>query len=311
MPTIHLVTRIPRRLVFAALGVLALGSVAVLAGCGTTSAEPPGATAPGPPGAGPGTAGPPGAGGSTGPVGATGRATPPPAHARFDYQIGGAYPPPAGVRVVSRDRGAAPAPGLYTICYLNAFQAQTADSAWWRTNHDPLLLKGSGGGYVIDPDWNEEVLDISTEAKRQALATIVNGWIDGCAAAGFQAVEPDNLDSWTRSGGLLTRSDALAYSRLLITHAHARGLAVGQKNAAELGTSGHDAGMDFAVVEECGRYRECDAYIHAYGDHVLDIEYDRTGFATACHTWGGTLSVVLRDRMVTTPGSATYTYAAC
>ncbi|WP_344980056.1 hypothetical protein [Streptosporangium fragile] len=29
----------------------------------------------------------------------------PPAHAGFDYQIGGAYPPPTGVRVVSRDRG--------------------------------------------------------------------------------------------------------------------------------------------------------------------------------------------------------------
>ena len=28
---------------------------------------------------------------------------PPPANAKFDYQIGGDYPPPAGVRVVSRD----------------------------------------------------------------------------------------------------------------------------------------------------------------------------------------------------------------
>ncbi|GAB3898943.1 hypothetical protein GCM10029964_084170 [Kibdelosporangium lantanae] len=48
----------------------------------------------------------------------------PPAHATFDYQIGGAYGPPSGVRVVTRDHTAAPAAGLYNICYVNAFQAQ-------------------------------------------------------------------------------------------------------------------------------------------------------------------------------------------
>jgi hypothetical protein len=36
--------------------------------------------------------------------------TPPPAHAGFDYQIGGAYTPPAGVEVVSRDHATLPAP---------------------------------------------------------------------------------------------------------------------------------------------------------------------------------------------------------
>lgn len=42
----------------------------------------------------------------------------------FDYQLGGAYTPPTGVRTVVRDRTAAPAPGLYNICYVNAYQAQ-------------------------------------------------------------------------------------------------------------------------------------------------------------------------------------------
>lgn len=46
----------------------------------------------------------------------------PPVDARFDYQIGQPYAPPSGVTVVSRDREAAPAAGLYTICYVNAFQ---------------------------------------------------------------------------------------------------------------------------------------------------------------------------------------------
>ncbi|MEU3955806.1 endo alpha-1,4 polygalactosaminidase, partial [Streptomyces achromogenes] len=55
----------------------------------------------------------------------------PPKGAGFDYQIGGAYPPPKGVRVVSRDRSDSPAPGLYNICYVNAFQAQPAERSSW------------------------------------------------------------------------------------------------------------------------------------------------------------------------------------
>lgn len=46
-----------------------------------------------------------------------------------------------------------------------------------------------------DPDWpGEYFLDTSTAAKRQAIATIVNGWIDGCANKSYVAVELDNLD---------------------------------------------------------------------------------------------------------------------
>ena len=57
-------------------------------------------------------------------------ASPPPANAGFDYQIGGDYPLPPGVRVVSRDwfNGAAPA-GAYGICYVNAFQTQADEAA--------------------------------------------------------------------------------------------------------------------------------------------------------------------------------------
>jgi hypothetical protein len=52
-----------------------------------------------------------------------------PRHTGFDYQIGGAHTPPSGVRVVSRDRSSAPAPGLYNICYVNAFHAQPEERA--------------------------------------------------------------------------------------------------------------------------------------------------------------------------------------
>jgi hypothetical protein len=51
----------------------------------------------------------------------------PPVHARFSDQTGGAYPPPAGIGVVDRDNTDLPDPTAYSICYINAFQAQAPD----------------------------------------------------------------------------------------------------------------------------------------------------------------------------------------
>ncbi|MFF7092019.1 endo alpha-1,4 polygalactosaminidase [Streptomyces rubradiris] len=230
----------------------------------------------------------------------------PPKGAGFDYQIGGAYPPPKGVRVVSRDRSDSPAPGLYNICYVNAFQAQPAERSSWPAD---LLLRDGRGGLVIDEDWDEPLLDIGTPAKRERVAKRVNGWIDGCADKGFDAVEPDNYDSYTRSDGLLTTADATAFMALLSRHAHARHLAIAQKNTAELAARRERAGLDFAVTEECGQYDECGVYAEAFDDRVVDIEYTDRGLEAARARWGGRLSIVRRDRDVSTPGSAAYVRA--
>ncbi|MCX3061620.1 endo alpha-1,4 polygalactosaminidase [Streptomyces beihaiensis] len=229
----------------------------------------------------------------------------------FDYQIGGAYKPPSGVRALSRDRGAAPARGLYNVCYVNAFQAQPDALDWWRRAHPELLLRDAHGRLVIDQDWDEPLLDIRTAAKRARLARIVGGWIDGCAHDGFQAVEPDNLDSYERSGGLIDAADAVAFARLIAGRAHAAGLAVGQKNAAGLLSRHAATGFDFAVAEECARYEECGAYASAYGDRVFVIEYRKTDFTRACRAWSGRLSIVLRDRDVRPEGEKGYVRQAC
>ncbi|MEU7908322.1 endo alpha-1,4 polygalactosaminidase [Actinoplanes sp. NPDC049118] len=250
---------------------------------------------------------------STGTVGATegGNYAPPPANAGVDYQIGTAYPPPAGVDVVLRDHGAAPAAGKYNVCYVNGYQTQPEDADWWHTHHRDLLLT-SGGQDVIDEEWGEILLDISTPAKRSALATIVNGWIDECASKGFKAVEVDNLDTFTRSKNLLTADHATAYGKLLADHAHSRDLAIGQKNAAELATEMRPTvGFDFAIAEECAHWDECESYTEAYGDHVVVIEYTARDFGKACRGFGSTLSIVLRDRQVTAPGSPGYVFKNC
>ncbi len=225
----------------------------------------------------------------------------PPAGGRFSYQIGGAYPVPAGVRIVDRDRTAAAVPGTYSICYINAFQAQPDAVGWWRQHHNDLLLRRNGH-LVIDQDWNEPLLDLRRPSE---LLDVVGAWVDGCAKAGFQAVEADNLDSYTRSDDLLTRTEALAFGRLLAARAHQDRLALGQKNAADLSSAARAAGFDFAIAEECQVFAECGSYTDVYGRELIEIEYtDQSSrfFAQACADRGHTVSVVRRDREVTPVG---------
>ena len=242
--------------------------------------------------------------------------TPPPVHALVDYQLGGGYAPPAGVTVVTRDMTEPRAPGVYGICYVNAFQTQGGDAHWWLTKHPRLLLHNSRGRPVHDPGWPDEMLvDTSSRAKRAALATIVGGWMQRCAKAGYRAVEPDNLDSWTRSGGRLTLRENAAFAALLIARAHALGLAIAQKNDTDMLALHRSTPFDFAVVEECQVYAECSQYTRVYGRHVIEIEYadngGRANFAAACRARGAAISLVYRDRDLVAAGTRGYVYARC
>jgi hypothetical protein len=237
----------------------------------------------------------------------------PPPHAVFDYQIGGAYPPAAEVRIVDRDRLDPPVPGRYNVCYVNAFQTQDNEVAWWKAHHRRLLLRRDGR-FVHDPGWPGEILlNTSTPDRRRAIVRILGRWMDGCAQAGFAAVEPDNLDSWTRSHRLLTRRDNVALARRLAARAHTAGLAIAQKNTA--GLHGKSIGFDFAIAEECQVYRECGTYTREFGRRVYEIEYPdnggRANFRLACRRRGGRISVIYRDRDVVPKGHAGYVYRTC
>ena len=234
----------------------------------------------------------------------------PPPNAGFDYQLGGAYPPPAGVTVVSRDRTETPEPGLYNICYVNGFQIQPGDVAWWKSEHPDLMLRDKHGKLVIDRDWDEIMLAPTTPERRMALARVIGEWIAKCAADGFDAVEIDNLDTFTRSHKLISENDAVAQMRLFADAAHAAGLPIAQKNSVEISGRRAAMGTDFAVAEECDRYHECDGYTRAYGDHVLVIEYRRSDFKAGCAAYPD-LSIVLRDLDLVTPADKAYVFASC
>ena len=234
-----------------------------------------------------------------------------PPGALADYQLGGAYPPASGVTVVVRDSTDRPAKGYFNICYVNGFQTQPG--ADWPAE---LLVPGPDGRPLADPDWPDEfLLDISTPGKRLANLSLVQPAIRACADKGFDAVEFDNLDSYTRSFGRLSQRDALQFARLLILAAADLGLPAGQKNAADLGRRGRNAGFSFAVTEECHRWYECAAYTWVYGtDQVLGIEYAddlRGTFAEACADPDRPGSLILRDRLLAPAGAAGHVFEAC
>ena len=238
----------------------------------------------------------------------------PPVDAEADYQLGGAYPVGAEVGIVTRDRTEHPA-GRYDICYLNAFQTQPDELDWWHRHH-PHLLLWSKGHLVRDPGWPDEaLLDTRTAGDRSRIAAILGRWATGCADDGYEGLEPDNLDSWTRSGHLLTRAGNLDLAHRLAHVAHRHGLAVAQKNTAELTASqARRAGFDFAVAEDCRVYDECGRYQKLYRDHVIEVEYadeGRASFEAACADHGESWSVVYRDRDLVAPDEAGYVRDAC
>ncbi|KAK1229345.1 hypothetical protein PQX77_007600 [Marasmius sp. AFHP31] len=256
--------------------------------------------------------------------------SPLPANEKWDYQIGEAYEPDADVRVVTRDRTSTPVSGKYNICYINAFQTQPDADAhrFWLDDpkNNKLILRNSESSNLPyeDPDWpGEFYFNTTTADNRRDLAVIVNGWIDECKRKGFNATEPDNLDTFNRSSGLISKDNNLDYAKLLADHAHSStvDLAFGQKNAgSELRGDGKDrVGFDFAIAEECQAHNECNTYTAVYGNQVLEVEYvdpeapnkGRGNFTAACAARGGQISVIYRDHEVVAKGDPEYVYEEC
>jgi hypothetical protein len=233
-----------------------------------------------------------------------------------DYQLGGGSTPPAGVTVVERDSTDRPAAGTYGICYVNGFQTQPDATAAWERDHPEALLRTTAGKPVSDPGWPDEVLlDTRSAGTRATIARVLGADVARCADRGFDAVEFDNLDSWTRSGGRLTRAGNTALAALLVETAHRAGLAAGQKNTPQLGSAGRTRiGFDFVVAEECVQYDECGAYTAAYGDRVLDVEYADTlerDWSAVCALPDRPRMTILRDRDLVPAGDPGHVFRHC
>ncbi|WP_420113949.1 endo alpha-1,4 polygalactosaminidase [Pseudactinotalea sp.] len=237
---------------------------------------------------------------------------PPPPGVGFDYQLGGDYPLPDGAGLVVRQwSGGEAAAGAYSVCYVNAFQTEAEpghpDSA---TNWpDGLVLER-----LEDPEWpGEHPINIDSDQLRRTAVEFIQQRFTECQAQGFDAVELDNLDTFTRyPDAPFDRDDAIAYARLLVAEAADLGLAVGQKNTPELlDVARTEIGFEFAIVEQCGEYDECQQFVDTYGGRVFDVEYTDTGLVAACEVIGEVAGVVQRDLDLVAPSEVGYLHETC
>jgi hypothetical protein len=176
------------------------------------------------------------------------------------YEVDGFETPKPIVRELHRK-------GRKTICYLDI-------GAWesYRPDAGDFPKSALGKVYFGYPD--ERWLDIR---KIGILGPILRKRFDLCKRKGFDAVEPDNLAGYENETGFpLTAKDQLRFNRWVAREVHRRGMAVALKNdpAQVRQLVRH---FDFAVVEECFGYDECEMYspfVEA-GKAVFSAEYEQ------------------------------------
>ncbi len=160
------------------------------------------------------------------------------------------------------------AQGKRVICYISVGSYEE-----WRSDADQFPPEVLGNPYEGWP--GERWLDIR---RLDLLGPIMQARLDMCAAKGFDAVEPDNLMAYTEDTGFpLTLKDNLAYALWLAREAHARGLAIGLKNGAEMVPYLVEH-YDFAIVEEAFLYDFAAAFTPfiVQGKAVFAAEYTDT-----------------------------------
>ena len=159
------------------------------------------------------------------------------------------------------------------ICYVSAGSYED-----WRTDATRFPAAVLGADLAGWP--GEKWLDVR---RWDVLGPIMRARFRACAAKGFDAVDPDNLDGYANTNGLgLTAADQLLYNRRIAGLAHSLGLAVGLKNDLDQ-VPALARSFDFAVNEQCAYYRECDLLepFVAASKPVFEIEYG-VGTATFC-----------------------------
>jgi hypothetical protein len=142
------------------------------------------------------------------------------------------------------------AQGRDVICHMSA-------GSWeeWRSDADAFPSEVLGDDY--DGWEGERWLDIR---NIDALAPIMGARLDLCAAKGFDAVEPDNIDGYTNDTGFpLTYGDQLRYNMWLAAEAPDRSLSIGLKNDSDQVDDLIEY-FDWALTEDCIAEGWCDDF---------------------------------------------------
>lgn len=162
--------------------------------------------------------------------------------------------------------------GRIVICY---FSAGTYED--WRSDAKDFPSKALGSNVSGWP--GEKWLDV----RDQVVRNIMSKRMDLAKSKGCDGLEPDNVDGFANKSGFpLTAQDQINFNTFLADQAHARGMVVALKNSTDLVSSLVNK-FDFAVVEECFKYKECGAYAPFIKQNkaVLNAEYSKYS-ATTC-----------------------------
>lgn len=183
--------------------------------------------------------------------------------------------------------------GVFTICYVSVGTSED-----WRADRDLFPPDALGNAYHGWP--GERFLDITNPA----VAAIMQARFARCAAMGFDAVEPDNIDLHINETGFgITSAQVVAYFAELSAIAHGLGLEIAQKNAPGL-TPALEGFADFAMTENCFADAWCGdvmVYVRS-GRAVLAAEYTPAS-RQVCDLLGQAgFSVIFKTRDLTRDG---------
>jgi hypothetical protein len=156
--------------------------------------------------------------------------------------------------------------GRRAICYVSV-------GSWEPGRPDAAQFPRAVLGRPLDGFPDERWLDVR---RLDVLQPLLQTRMQMCRDKGFDAIEPDNVDGYANDTGFpLTAEDQLRFDRMIAGLAHGLGLGVGLKNDGDqLAVLVGD--FDFAVVEQCAQYSECERYrpfVDA-GKAVLAVEYE-------------------------------------
>jgi hypothetical protein len=163
--------------------------------------------------------------------------------------------------------------GQHMICYVDVGTAEN-----WRPDNAsfPSSVLGDQNGWP-----GERWLDIR---QLSVLEPIMAARFQMCQQKGFDAVEPDNMDSYENTTGFpLQASDQLTYNLWIAADVHSLGMAVLQKNDPDQATA-LQSSFDGVLDEQCNQYNSCSAYqpYVSVGKPVLNAEYDASLYPGLC-----------------------------
>lgn len=158
--------------------------------------------------------------------------------------------------------------GKRVICYFSAGSYEN-----WRSDRAEFQKSAAKPaiGKALDGWDGENWLDYRNTAIQKIMASRIQKAKD----KGCDGIDPDNVDGhMNKTGFPLTSRDQYSYLSFLSQKAHSLGLKIGLKNSAET-SKNLEPLVDFVVIEECNKYKECGAYsaFKAAGKAQFQIEY--------------------------------------